>query len=177
MIRLSKLMPQRVLKENAELYHTLLSVLVIVGAVGVRMALKPFLSAVFSTVADLAEKIKDIVAPEKWMRFMKQLNKNDEFNREFVEYLKFKGGMTRAKETSSVVDVVMTRHTFRSAFDKFVRDEKISTRNAGILKMRLRNALTNAINNHSDEIVQRLRSQYPELTKDLKDSVSPKRIL
>jgi hypothetical protein len=143
----------------------------IVGSIALRALVKVFLQDVVFNASDIVQKIRDIVHPPKWQRFVTELSSNASFNKEFIDFLKRNGGMERARKGFNVAKVMVGLPSFKTAFNKFVLDEKMDKKNADMLRFHTENAFENAIRVNSGEMIRKLKHDYPELTQGLADGI------
>jgi hypothetical protein len=134
----------------------------------------PLISLVIGRAIDglfgYIDDIKNIVAPEPYIKFLKGLEKNDEFNKQFIEL-----AIQREKEKNPPLgnewrELTTNLPAFKEAFDKFAEEEGIEGSNKSYLLSKVSITMWNTYLKTWKEIHQILKKKYPDLTQDLKEA-------
>jgi len=134
----------------------------------------PLISLVIGRAIDglfgYIDDIKNIVAPEPYIKFLKGLEKNDEFNKQFIEL-----AIQREKEKNPALgnewrELTTNLPAFKEAFDKFAEEEGIEGSNKSYLLSKVSITMWNTYLKTWKEIHKILKKKYPDLTQDLKET-------
>jgi len=145
--------------------------LAILGGAAVMRVLAPLIfQTLIRGIARTYYGVKDMVAPEKWLKFVKKLEKSNSFNIEFIKFLKerFRKGSPKIID-SRFVDDVLNLPAFVDEFNKFVKDEEIV--DVEKLRSEIRSDMESSFRNNLGDIYKFLKKTYPELTTDLEESL------
>jgi hypothetical protein len=168
-------------KQNSkeQLNELAIAPLLIKGLIGIITTvgaglIKAFGSIMVDRVIDGAiliyQDIKNIVAPEPYIKFLKGLEKNDKFNKEFIELT-----LSQRKPGAKVLlgteleEAMTSLPAFVEAFDKFTAEENISGDAKRFLLARIQRSMREAYMSGWRDIHKVLKKKYPELTKDLNE--------
>jgi hypothetical protein len=141
----------------------------------------PLISLVISRAIDglfgYIDDIKNIVAPEPYIKFLKGLEKNDEFNKQFIEL-----AIQREKEKNPALgnewrELTTNLPAFKEAFDKFAEEEGIEGSNKSYLLSKVSITMWNTYLKTWKEIHQVLKKKYPDLAQDLKEGTKYRSIV
>jgi len=114
--------------------------------------------------------IKNIVAPEPYIKFLKGLEKNDKFNKEFIELT-----LSQRKPGAKVLlgteleNAMTSLPAFVQAFDTFTTQENISEGDKKLLLARIQRSMREAYMFGWRDIHKTLKKKYPDLAKDLRE--------
>jgi hypothetical protein len=116
------------------------------------------------------DDIKNIVAPEPYIKFLKGLEKNDEFNKQFIELV-----IQRDKEKNPPLgnewrELTTNLPAFKEAFDKFAEEQGIEGSNKSYLLSKISITMWDTYLKTWKKIHQILKKKYPDLTQDLKET-------
>ena len=116
------------------------------------------------------DDIKNIVAPEPYIRFLKGLENNDEFNKQFIELV-----IQRDKEKNTPLgnewrELTTNLPAFKEAFDKFAEEQGIEETDKNNLLFRISKTMWDTYLRAWKEIHQKLKKKYPDLTQDLRET-------
>jgi hypothetical protein len=134
----------------------------------------PLINLVISRAIDglfgYIDDIKNIVAPEPYIKFLKGLEKNDEFNKQFIELV-----IQREKEKNPPLgnewrELTTNLPAFKEAFDKFAEEQGIEGSNKSYLLSKISITMWNTYLKSWKGIHQILKKKYPDLTQDLKET-------
>ena len=133
---------------------------------------KVFLRVLINRVIDGAKRtyldIKDIVAPEPYIKFLKRLEKNYTFNKQFIEFaIQNKKGKNLIG--SSWMEKLITLPAFVDEFDKFTTEEGITGYNKIRLNIVIQQSMWDAYLRNWKGIYANLKKKYPQLTNELPD--------
>ena len=133
---------------------------------------KVFLRVLINRVIDGAKRtyldIKDIVAPEPYIKFLKRLEKNYTFNKQFIEFaIQNKKGKNLIG--SSWMEKLITLPAFVDEFDKFTTEEGITGYNKIRLNIVIQTSMWDAYLRNWKGIYANLKKKYPQLTNELPD--------
>jgi hypothetical protein len=136
--------------------------------------IRAFASIMVNRVIDGAiltyHDIKNIVAPEPYIKFLKGLNKNDKFNKEFIELI-----LSQRKPGAKVLlgsaweNAMTSLPAFVEAFDRFTTQENISKGDKELLLARIQRSMRSSYMSGWRDIHKTLKKKYPELAKDLRE--------
>ena len=167
------------LEEKEQVNELAIAPLLIKGLIGIITTvgaglIKAFGSVMVDRVIDGAiltyQDIKNIVAPEPYIKFLKGLEKNDKFNKEFIELT-----LSQRKPGAKVLlgteleNAMTSLPAFIEAFDKFTAEENISGDSKRFLLARIQRSMREAYMSGWRDIHKVLKKKYPELTKDLNE--------
>ena len=141
----------------------------------------PLISLIISRAIDglfgYIDDIKNIVAPEPYIKFLKGLEKNDEFNKQFIQL-----AIQREKEKNPALgsewrELTTNLPAFKEAFDKFAEEEGIEGSNKSYLLSKVSITMWDTYLKTWKEIHQVLKKKYPDLTQDLKEGTKYRSIV
>jgi hypothetical protein len=116
------------------------------------------------------DDIKNIVAPKPYIKFLKGLEKNDEFNKQFIELI-----VQRDKEKKTPVgnewrELTTNLPAFKEAFDKFAEEQGIEGADKSTLLFKISKIMWDTYLRAWKKIHQTLKKKYPDLTQDLRET-------
>jgi hypothetical protein len=116
------------------------------------------------------DDIKNIVAPEPYIKFLKGLEKNDEFNKQFIELI-----VQRDKEKNTPLgnewrELTTNLPAFKEAFDKFAEEQGIEETDKNNLLFKISKTMWDTYLRAWKKIHQTLKKRYPDLTQDLRET-------
>ena len=116
------------------------------------------------------DDIKNIVAPKPYIKFLKGLEKNDEFNKQFIELI-----VRRDKEKNTPLgnewrELTTNLPAFKEAFDKFAEEQGIEGRDKSNLLSKISITMWDTYLRAWKEIHKTLKKRYPDLTQDLRET-------
>jgi hypothetical protein len=116
------------------------------------------------------DDIKNIVAPEPYIKFLKELEKNDEFIKQFIELI-----VRRDKEKNPPLgnewrELTTNLPAFKEAFDKFAEEQGIEGMDKSTLLFKISRTMWDTYLRTWKEIHKTLKKRYPDLTQDLKET-------
>lgn len=123
------------------------------------------------------DDIKNIVAPEPYIKFLKGLEKNDEFNKQFIELI-----VRRDKEKNTPLgnewrELTTNLPAFKEAFDKFAEEQGIEGRDKSNLLSKISITMWDTYLRTWKDIHQVLKKKYPDLTQDLREGTKYRSIV
>ena len=133
----------------------------------------PLVNYIISTAIDglfgYIDDIKNIVAPKPYIKFLKGLEKNDEFNKQFIELI-----VRRDKEKNTPLgnewrELTTNLPAFKEAFDKFAEEQGIEDRDKSNLLSKISITMWDTYLRAWKEIHKTLKKKYPDLTQDLRE--------
>ena len=134
----------------------------------------PLVNMIISRAIDglfgYADDIKNIVAPEPYIKFLKGLEKNDEFNKQFIELI-----VQRDKEKNTPLgnewrELTTNLPAFKEAFDKFAEEQGIEETDKNNLLFKISKTMWDTYLRAWKKIHQTLKKKYPDLTQDLRET-------
>ena len=139
----------------------------------VNMIISRAIDGLFGYVDD----IKNIVAPEPYIKFLKGLEKNDEFNKQFIELV-----IQRDKEKNAPVgnewrELTTNLPAFKEAFDKFAEEQHIKGMDKSNLLFKISKTMWDTYLRTWKDIHQVLKKKYPDLTQDLREGTKYRSIV
>jgi len=167
------------LEEKEQVNELAIAPLLIKGLIGIITTVGvPLIRAFGSIMVDRVingailtyQDIKNIVAPEPYVKFLKGLENNDQFNKEFIELT-----LSQRKPDAKVLlgsaweNAMTSLPAFVEAFDKFTAEENISEDAKRFLLARIQRSMREAYMSGWRDIHKVLKKKYPELTKDLNE--------
>jgi len=135
---------------------------------------EPLVNYIIGTAIDglfgYIDDIKNIVAPKPYIKFLKGLEKNDEFNKQFIELI-----VRRDREKNTPVgndwrELTTNLPAFKEAFDKFAEEQGIEERDKSNLLFKISRTMWDTYIRTWKEIHQTLKKKYPDLTQDLRET-------
>ena len=138
-------------------------------ASGIALGAYYILPLIFRGIQRTYYDIKNIVSPEDYIIFVKKLEKNDEFNKQIIDLLKEKFNKI---PLSKFIMAVMNLPAFTNEFNKFIKDKGINdSKDIQKLKNSISIGMVDAFGDTPKHIYKFLKKKYPELTKDLGESI------
>lgn len=133
------------------------------------VAAKYLLPRVIDGLGDTIDNIKDFINPPKYIKFIKQLENNREFNRQFIELIKKKGGLEKfAKDLYTKNRGELSElPELNKAIDKFTRDEKLDKDDAKMVKSKIIDSFVAAVYENYEKTLKMLKKKYPDMAKDI----------
>jgi len=134
---------------------------------------EPLVNYIIGTAIDglfgYIDDIKNIVAPKPYIKFLKGLEKNDEFNKQFIELI-----VRRDKEKNTPLgnewrELTTNLPAFKEAFDKFAEEQGIEDRDKSNLLSKISITMWDTYLRAWKEIHKTLKKRYPDLTQDLRE--------
>jgi hypothetical protein len=154
-----------VINENI-IANILIKLIVSAGVVVVRVFWNLFVDRVVDGAIRTYHDIKDIVAPEPYIKFLKGLAKNDAFNKQFIQFaIENKKGKNLIG--NSWIEKVTTLPAFIETFDRFTKDEGIDGSNKTRLLAVIKKSMWDTYLRNWKGIYQMLKKKYPQLANEL----------
>ena len=149
---------------------------ILIGAVALLggAVVKTFGELFFNSVVDGARAvygdIKNIVAPEPYIRFLKKLENNDTFNKEFIKFTidNKKNNILKGKNW---IDVVASLPSFVSAFNTFATEQNLSEDDKNQVLDAIKTSMQIAYITKADVIYKKLKQKYPEISSEITDGL------
>jgi len=135
---------------------------------------EPLVNYIIGTAIDglfgYIDDIKNIVAPKPYIKFLKGLEKNDEFNKQFIELI-----IQRDKEKNTPLgnewrELTTNLPAFKEAFDKFAEEQGIKETDKNNLLFKISITMWDTYLRAWKKIHQTLKKRYPDLTQDLRET-------
>jgi hypothetical protein len=148
----------------------LIGIITTVGAGLIRAFASIMVNRVINGAILTYHDIKNIVAPEPYIKFLKGLNKSDKFNKEFIELI-----LSQRKPGAKVLlgsaweNAMTSLPAFVEAFDRFITQENISEGDKQLLLARIQRSMRSSYMSGWRDIHKTLKKKYPELAKDLRE--------
>ena len=156
---------EEVLNENI-IVNILIKAIASAGVVVVRAFLGMFIDRVINGAIRTYQDIKDIVAPEPYIKFLKRLEKNDTFNKQFIEFaIQNRKGNTLIG--NSWMEKITTLPAFVEEFDKFTKEEGIDGYDKTRLSAVIKKSMWDAYLRNWRGIYKTLKKKYPQFAKEL----------
>jgi hypothetical protein len=156
---------EEVLNENI-IVNILIKAIASAGVVVVRAFLGMFIDRVINGAIRTYQDIKDIVAPEPYIKFLKRLEKNDTFNKQFIEFaIQNRKGNTLIG--NSWMEKITTLPAFVEEFDKFTKEEDIDGYDKTRLSAVIKKSMWDAYLRNWRGIYKTLKKKYPQFAKEL----------
>jgi hypothetical protein len=161
----SEYVDEETLNENV-IANILIKLIVSAGTVVVRTFLGVFIDRVVDGAMRTYQDVKDIVAPEPYIKFLKGLEKNDSFNKQFIQFTiqNRKGDNLLG---NSWMKKIITLPAFVEAFDKFTKEEGIEGVDKSNLLYKISKSMWDTYLRNWKGIYQILKKKYPQLTNEL----------
>ena len=150
----------------------IIGLLTVLGAAGRtalgRMIIERIIEGAVATYHD----IKNIVAPAPYIKFLKSLEKNDNFNKEFIQFM-LKGKDESEKLSIPIIwkNEITSLPSFIEAFNKFTTEQNIGEEDKDRMLSVIKNSMWNSYENKSKEIHQYLKKRYPEMSGDIEEEL------
>jgi hypothetical protein len=157
------------IKESA-LSSILISVVALLGGAAVKTFGEYFFRSVISGARAVYGDIKNIVAPESYIKFLKKLENNDKFNKEFIKFTidNKKNNILHGKNW---IDGVTELPSFVSAFKTFATEENFSDVDKNEVLDAIKTSMEIAYRTKADVIYKKLKQKYPEISSELTDGL------
>lgn len=146
----------------------LIKLIAVAGAVVVKVFLRMFINRLIDGARKTYLDIKDIVAPEPYIKFLKRLEKNYTFNKQFIEFV-IQNKKGKNLIGSSWMEKLITLPAFVDEFDKFTTEEGITGYNKARLNIVIQNSMWDSYSQNWKGIYANLKKKYPQLTNELPD--------
>jgi nicotinic acid mononucleotide adenylyltransferase len=160
-----RMIKEGTLNENI-IVNILIKAIASAGVVVVRAFLGMFIDRVINGAIRTYQDIKDIVAPEPYIKFLKGLEKNDTFNKQFIEFaIQNRKGNTLVG--NSWMEKITTLPAFVEEFDKFTKEEGIDGYDKTRLSAVIKKSMWDAYLRNWRGIYATLKKKYPQLTNEL----------
>jgi BMFP domain-containing protein YqiC len=146
----------------------LVGILAAGGAAVVKVVARTLVDRVIDGAILTYHDIKNIVAPEPYIKFLKELQKNDKFNKEFIGIiLSDKTGEASSKLFRILSGDMPPLQSFVEAFDKFTSQQNISGDDKKSLLRKIQNSMAQSYMSGWRDVHKNLKKKYPDITKDL----------
>ncbi len=156
---------EEVLNENI-IVNILIKAIASAGVVVVRAFLGMFIDRVINGAIRTYQDIKDIVAPEPYIKFLKGLEKNDTFNKQFIEFT-IENRKGKNLLGNSWMEKITTLPAFVEEFDKFTKEEGIDGYDKTRLSAVIKKSMWDAYLRNWRGIYKTLKKKYPQFAKEL----------
>ena len=161
----SEYVDEETLNENI-IVNILIKAIASAGVVVVRAFLPVFIDRVINGAMRTYQDIKNIVAPEPYIKFLKRLEKSDAFNKQFIEFaIQNKKGDNLIG--NSWIKKITTLPAFVEEFDKFTTEEGIEGMNKSNLLHKISKLMWDAYLRNWKGIYTILKKKYPQLASEL----------
>jgi hypothetical protein len=157
------------IKESA-LSSILIRLVSLLGSAIIGVFVRMFLKYVGNNALIAYNNIKNIVAPEPYIKFLKKLESNDKFNKEFIKFTidNKKNNILNGKNW---IDEVVSLPSFVSAFNTFATEENFSDVDKNEVLDAIKTSMEIAYRTKSDVIYKQLKQKYPEISSELTDGL------
>ena len=160
-----RMIKEGTLNENI-IVNILIKAIASAGVVVVRAFLPVFIDRVINGAMRTYQDIKNIVAPEPYIKFLKRLEKSDAFNKQFIEFaIQNKKGDNLIG--NSWIKKITTLPAFVEEFDKFTTEEGIEGMNKSNLLHKISKLMWDSYLRNWKGIYTILKKKYPQLTNEL----------
>jgi nicotinic acid mononucleotide adenylyltransferase len=161
----SEYVDEETLNENI-IVNILIKAIASAGVVVVRAFLGMFIDRVINGAIRTYQDIKDIVAPEPYIKFLKGLEKNDTFNKQFIEFT-IENRKGKNLLGNSWMEKITTLPAFVEEFDKFTKEEGIDGYDKTRLSAVIKKSMWDAYLRNWRGIYKTLKKKYPQFAKEL----------
>jgi BMFP domain-containing protein YqiC len=146
----------------------LVGILAAGGAAVIKVVARTLVDRVIDGAILTYYDIKNIVAPEPYIKFLKELQKNDKFNKEFIGIiLSDKTGEASSKLFRILSGDMPPLRSFMEAFDKFTSQQNISGDDKKSLLRKIQSSMAQSYMAGWRDVHKNLKKKYPDITKDL----------
>ena len=136
------------------------------GGAVVSTFLAEFIDRVINGAIRTYQDIKNIVAPEPYIKFLKRLEKNDAFNKQFIEFV-----IQNKKGDNLVgyrwIEKMTTLPAFVEEFDKFATKEGIDGIDKSELLSKISKLMWQTYLHNWEDIYAILKKKYPQFANEL----------
>jgi hypothetical protein len=161
----SEYVDEETLNENV-IANILIKLIAYAGTIVVRTFLGVFIDRVIDGAMRTYQDVKDIVAPEPYIKFLKGLEKNDTFNKQFIQFaIQNRKGNTLIG--NSWIEKVTSLPAFVEAFDKFTKEEGIEGMNKSNLLRKISKSMWDTYLRNWRGVYAALKKKYPQLANEL----------
>jgi hypothetical protein len=156
--------------EESDISSVLIGLVALLGGAAVKTFGEYFFRSVISGARAVYGDIKNIVAPESYIKFLKKLENNDKFNKEFIKFTidNKKNNILNGKNW---IDGVTELPSFVSAFKTFATEENFSDVDKNEVLDAIKTSMQIAYRTKADVIYKKLKQKYPEISSELTESI------
>ena len=128
-----------------------------------------FIGKLIKGLINTAVDVRNIVAPPKYIKFLKGLEDNDKFNKQFMNAVGEKGGMSKMSGGSlfDISRMITKLPEFDKAFEEFCKEEGVDDKDAKKLKSITIGNMAKAIAKNTPETIKMLKKKYPDEVKKI----------
>jgi hypothetical protein len=127
------------------------------------LAIRFLLPSVFDGLMATLYDIRNFVSPPKYIKFLKQLENNDEFNRQFMDLVKERGGMEKFANRMYSNQVALGKlPALRTALEKFYKEEGLDKEQSKSVEKSILYAIKEQIKLNWPKVLDMLKKKYPE---------------
>jgi hypothetical protein len=152
------------------------------GLYGIKVFFKVFFNVLIDSAIDgffgYIDDIRNIVAPEPYIKFLKSLEKNEKFNNEFLKFVEESQKDGRLYGSPFWIENVTNLPSFIELFDEFTEKENIGEFEKNQLLILIRKTIIKSYARNGRKIVEALKKKmYGDQNKGLNESEEEQKIL
>jgi len=152
------------------------------GLYGIKVFFKIFLNVLIDSAIDgffgYIDDIKNIVAPEPYIKFLKSLEKNKKFTNEFLNFVEESQKDGRLDGSPFWIENVINLPSFIESFDKFTKKENIGEFEKNQLLILIRKSMIKSYARNGRKIVEALKKKMSDnQEKGLNESEQEQKVL
>jgi len=172
---------KRILNEG-DLTTLLIGGVAALGLYGIKVFFKIFLNVLIDSAIDgffgYIDDIKNIVAPEPYIKFLKSLEKNKKFTNEFLNFVEESQKDGRLDGSPFWIENVINLPSFIESFDKFTKKENIGEFEKNQLLILIRKSMIKSYARNGRKIVEALKKKMSDnQEKGLNESEQEQKVL
>jgi hypothetical protein len=172
---------KRILNEG-DLTTLLIGGVAALGLYGIKVFFKIFLNVLIDSAIDgffgYIDDIKNIVAPEPYIKFLKSLEKNKKFTNEFLKFVEESQKDGRLDGSPFWIENVINLPSFIESFDKFTKKENIGEFEKNQLLILIRKSMIKSYARNGRKIVEALKKKMSDnQEKGLNESEQEQKVL
>jgi hypothetical protein len=152
------------------------------GLYGIKVFFKIFLNVLIDSAIDgffgYIDDIKNIVAPEPYIKFLKSLEKNEKFTNEFLNFVEESKKDGRLDGSPFWIENVTNLPSFIESFDEFTKKENIGEFEKNQLLILIRKNMIKSYARNGRKIVEALKKKMSDnQNKGLNESEEKQKVL
>jgi hypothetical protein len=152
------------------------------GLYGIKVFFKIFFNVLIDSSIDgffgYIDDIKNIVAPEPYIKFLKSLEKNEKFNNEFLKFVEESQKDGRLDGSPFWIENVTNLPSFIELFDEFTEKENIGEFEKNQLLILIRKSMIKSYARNGRKIVEALKKKMSDnQEKGLNESEQEQKVL
>ena len=172
---------KRILNEG-DLTTLLIGGVAALGLYGIKVFFKIFFNVLIDSSIDgffgYIDDIKNIVAPEPYIKFLKGLEKNEKFNNEFLKFVEESQKDGRLDGSPFWIENVTNLPSFIELFDEFTEKENIGEFEKNQLLILIRKTIIKSYARNGRKIVEALKKKMSDnQNKGLNESEEEQKVL